>query len=125
MKKRNYQDYLKDILDSINDIEDFIRNMSFKEFKKDKKTINAVVRSIEVMGEATKNIPKALRNKHKEVPWKKIVGMRDKLIHEYFGIDVEILWKTVTEDIPPLKKFIQNLLESLTDAPLKFNVSPI
>jgi len=78
MKKRNYQDYLKDILDSINDIE---------EFKKDKKTINAVVRSIEVMGEATKNIPKSLRNKHKEIPWKKIVGMRDKLIHEYFGIE--------------------------------------
>jgi uncharacterized protein with HEPN domain len=87
MKKRNYQDYLKDILDSINDIEEFIRNMSFEEFKKDKKTINVVVRSIEVMGEATKNIPKSLRNKHKEIPWKKIVGMRDKLIHEYFGIE--------------------------------------
>ena len=78
MKKRNYQDYLKDILDSINDIEEFIRNMSFEEFKKDKKTINAVVRSIEVMGEATKNIPKSLRNKHKEIPWKKIVGMNEK-----------------------------------------------
>jgi uncharacterized protein with HEPN domain len=115
MKKRNYQDYLKDILDSINDIEEFIRNMSFEEFKKDKKTINAVVRSIEVMGEATKNIPKSLRNKHKEIPWKKIVGMRDKLIHEYFGIDVEILWKTITEDIPPLKKFIQNLLKNLKE----------
>ncbi|MGB9717670.1 MAG: DUF86 domain-containing protein [Thermoproteota archaeon] len=113
MKKRYYQDYLKDILDSINDIESFIGSMSFDEFKKDKKTINAVVRSIEVIGEATKNIPKIIKNRHKEVPWKKMAGMRDKLIHEYFGIDIEILWKTATEDIPPLKKPIQNILESL------------
>jgi uncharacterized protein with HEPN domain len=72
-----------------------------------------VVRSIEVIGEATKRIPKAFKDKRKEVPWKKMAGMRDKLIHEYFGIDVEILWKTVTEDIPPLKQLIQNIMESL------------
>lgn len=113
MKKRDYQDYLRDILNSINDIEDFIRNMRFEDFKKDKKTINAVVRSIEIIGEATKNIPKTLKNKHREIPWKKMAGIRNKLIHEYFGIDIEILWKTITEDIPPLKIFIQNILESL------------
>jgi uncharacterized protein with HEPN domain len=115
MKKRDYRDYIKDILDSIIDIENFIKGMSFEEFKRDKKTIYAVVRSIEVIGEATKKIPKTLKDKHPEIPWKKMAGMRDRLIHEYFGIDVEILWKTATEDIPPLKQPIQNILESLKE----------
>jgi len=114
MKKRDYRDYIKDILDSINDIESFIRGMNFEEFKKDRKTIYAVVRGIEVIGEATKNIPRALKEKHK-VPWKKMAGMRDRLIHEYFGIDIEILWKTAKEDIPPLKQSVQNILESLEE----------
>ncbi|MGB9621980.1 MAG: DUF86 domain-containing protein [Brevinematia bacterium] len=111
MKRRDYQDYLKDILDSIDDIESFIRSMSFEDFKRDKKTIYAVVRSIEVIGEATKKIPKALKDKHKDVPWKKMAGMRDKLIHEYFGVDVEILWKTIKEDLPPLKPLIEEVLK--------------
>lgn len=111
MKKRDYQDYLRDILDSINDIENFIRGMNLEEFKRDKKTMYAVVRSIEVIGEATKKIPRALKDKHRDIPWKKMAGMRDRLIHEYFGIDVEILWKTVREDILPLKQSIQNILE--------------
>jgi len=113
MKRRDYRDYIKDILDSINDIENFIRGMSFENFKRDRKTINAVVRSVEVIGEATKKIPKTLKDKHKEVPWKKMSGMRDKLIHEYFGVDVEILWKTAKDDIPPLKQLVQNILKSL------------
>ena len=115
MKKRDYRDYLRDIFDSINDIADFIKSMNFEEFKRDKKTIYAVVRSIEVIGEATKKIPRALRGKHRDIPWKKMAGMRDRLIHEYFGIDVEILWKTAKEDIPSLKQSIQNILESLRE----------
>lgn len=73
-----------------------------------------MVRSIEVIGEATKKIPRTLKDKHKGVPWKKMAGMRDRLIHEYFGIDVEILWKTAREDIPSLKQSIKNILESLS-----------
>jgi len=80
MRKRDYRDYLKDILDSIDDIESFIGGMSFEEFKKDKKTINAVVRSIEVIGEATKNIPRTLKDKHKEIPWKRMAGMRERAL---------------------------------------------
>lgn len=111
MRKRDYRDYFKDILNAINDLEDFIKDMSFEEFRKDKKTIYAVVRCIEVIGEATKNIPRTIKDKHRELPWKKMAGMRDKLIHEYFGVDVEILWKTLKEDMPPLKQPIQDILK--------------
>lgn len=113
MKRRDYRDYLQDMIDSINDIESFIRNMGFEEFKTDRKTINAVVRSIEIIGEAAKRVPSSLRGKYKMMPWKEMIGMRDKLIHAYFGVDTEILWKTVKDDIPPLKPLIQRTLEDL------------
>ena len=80
MIKRVYTDYVQDILDSINDIENFIKGMNFNGFKNDRKTINAVIRSIEVIGEASKKIPKNIRERHPDIPWKKIAGMRDKLI---------------------------------------------
>jgi len=72
--------------------------MTFEDFAKDKKTINAVIRSIEVIGEATKNIPKTIRDKYLSIPWKKMAGMRDKMIREYFGVDIKILWKTIKKD---------------------------
>ena len=81
--------------------------MTFEDFAKDRKTINAVIRSFEVIGEAAKKIPKSIRDKHPSIPWKKMVGMRDKMIHEYFGVDIEIIWKTIKEDIPSLKPLIQ------------------
>lgn len=110
MKKRDYRDYLQDILDSIEDIKSFIGNMDFEEFSKDKRTINAVIRSMEIIGEATKNIPQSIRDKYPQVPWKKMAGMRDKMIHEYFGVDIEILWKTVKGDIPSIKPLIGEVL---------------
>jgi len=113
MKKRDYKDYLQDIANSIDDVKSFTENITFEDFTMDKKTINAVIRSIEVMGEATKRIPKSIRGKYPSIPWKKMTGMRDKMIHEYSGVDVGILWKTVKEDIPSLKPLIQSVLKSL------------
>ena len=78
MKEREYKDYIQDILDSINDIKTFVREINFEQFKNDKKTINAVVRSIEIIGEAAKKIPEALKNKYPDIPWKKMTGMRDE-----------------------------------------------
>ena len=113
MRGRDYRDYLQDILDSINDIENFVRGMGFEEFKRDRKTINAVVRSIEVIGEASKKIPRSLKAKYRGVPWREMAGIRDKLIHEYFGVDVDILWKTAKDNIPPLKQVIQDMMKGL------------
>jgi uncharacterized protein with HEPN domain len=103
------------MLDSISDVDSFTKGMSFEQFKKDRKTVNAVVRSIEVIGEASKRIPRAMKAKYAGAPWKLIAGMRDKLIHEYFGVDMEILWKTAKADIPPLKPLIQSMLKSLEE----------
>ena len=109
--KRDYFDYVSDILDSINEIEEFVKEMGFNEFRGDKKTINAVVRSLEVLGEAAKNIPEGLRVKYSDVPWSRMAGMRDKLIHEYHGVDLEIVWTVLKEELPPLKPKIERILE--------------
>lgn len=111
MKRRDYRDYLQDILDAVDDVEVFVGDMSFEEFKKDRKTLNAVVRSIEIIGEASKKLPDSLKAKYKELPWKEMGGMRDKLIHAYFGMDTETIWKTIKENIPSLKKSIQKMLK--------------
>jgi uncharacterized protein with HEPN domain len=84
-KARAFDDYLNDIITAIADIEEFTRGMSYKAFSEDKKTVNAVIRSLEVLGEATKHIPKSFRQKHPDIPWSKMTGIRDVLIHDYMG----------------------------------------
>ncbi len=103
--------FIKHILDSINKIENFVKGFSKEHFFKDEKTQDAVIRRIEVIGEAVKNIPSAFRDNYPEIPWTKIAGMRDKLMHHYFGIDLETVWKVVNENIPQLKKDMEEILQ--------------
>jgi uncharacterized protein with HEPN domain len=111
MSAREIADYLQDIIDSISDIGSFIEGMSLEDFTKDKKTVNAVLRSIEVMGEASRKIPEEIRSRYPQMPWKKMTGMRDKLIHEYHGVDLDTVWQTLHDDIPPLKNKVQEIID--------------
>ena len=115
MRKRDYTDYIQDMADSIIDIESFIGEMNFNDFSQDKKTLNAVVRSLEVIGEAAKKVPESLRKKYQKLPWKEMARMRDKLIHGYFGVDIEIVWKVVKDEIPSLKPVIKQALKDLKE----------
>jgi len=93
-------DYLQDILDSIEKIRKFIQDFNYTEFEKDDKTLYAVIRAIEIIGEAIKKIPNKIRNSYPNVPWREMAGMRDKLIHDYLGLNTEVVWETATNDIP-------------------------
>lgn len=112
MSDRPIKIYLRDIKEAIKKIESYTKGMTFDEFKDDVKTIDAVIRNIEIIGEAAKHIPTEVRLKHIEIPWKEIIGTRSKVIHEYFGVDETILWKTVTDDLPQLKKQIEKIASS-------------
>jgi uncharacterized protein with HEPN domain len=111
--KRTSIDYVTDILTCFQETQEFTQGLDFEGFSKDRKTVNAVVRSLEVMGEAAKRIPPEIRENYPEIPWKRMAGMRDKLIHEYSGVDLEIIWGVVTEELPPLKPLFDRLRQYL------------
>jgi len=112
-KEKIYIDYIRDILNEVNKVNSFIKGLSYEKFVKEEKTVYAVIRCFEIMGEAAKNIPARMRNKYPLVPWKRISGMRDKLIHEYFGVDYDILWQTIKRRLPEVKPYIEKILKEL------------
>ncbi|MBM2816914.1 MAG: nucleotidyltransferase [Ignavibacteria bacterium] len=100
--KRQYLDYLNDMLELASDAIKFIEGMSYEDFLEDKKTNFAVFRALEVIGEAVSKIPVPIRSLYPTIPWKSIYDMRNKLIHEYIGVDYEIVWDTVKSSLPAL-----------------------
>lgn len=106
--------YLQDILEAIKDIESFTEDFDYAKFQNDKKTIQAVIRELEIIGEAVKQLSSEIKEKEMNIPWKEIAGMRDKLIHQYFGIKLNLVWKTIQVDIPILKNNILSILKILT-----------
>jgi len=111
--EREFDDYLHDVLDAMEKAQKFVENLTYEEFIRDDKTVFAAIRALEIIGEATKNIPDETRKQNPGVPWKEMAGMRDVLIHDYFGVDMQTVWLTVTEKIPEVKLSLQKLLEKL------------
>ncbi|MBA3019382.1 MAG: DUF86 domain-containing protein [Desulfobacteraceae bacterium] len=103
---------VRHILDEANEASKYAEGISFDEFVEDGKTVRAIIRSIEVIGEAASKISIEFREEHPDVPWQKIIGMRNRLIHVYFDIDYNVIWQTVKENLPPLIEQLQSILKN-------------
>lgn len=114
-KKRRDRDFLGDIQEALEMIRLYTKGLTYRKFLDDRKTQDAVVRNFEVIGEAAKNVSKDLKTKHPEVEWKNIAGLRDKLIHFYFGIDYKIVWNITKKELPKLRKQINEIFKQQAD----------
>jgi len=108
--KEEFLDYIEDLIEAMDDAMSFVEGMEYDDFLKDRKTIYAVIRAIEIIGEAVKKIPELVKNRYLQIPWRDMAGMRDKLIHEYFGANLRAVWDTVKQDIPNLKPSFDKIL---------------
>jgi hypothetical protein len=109
MISRDYKLFIEDIFDSIEKIERYVEGMDFDSFTADGKTVDAVIRNIEIIGEAAKNIPVVIRDEYPEIPWGRLVGLRNIVSHAYFGIDLKIIWQIITKNLPEIKPLIEEL----------------
>jgi len=111
MSERDFRLYLVDILDSGSAVLAFVKDLSFEEFCNDRKTSSAVIREFEIIGEAIGKLPDELKQKRPDVEWQDIKDFRNLLIHEYFGVDMEIVWKVIQEDLPVLMNAVKEMLQ--------------
>lgn len=111
--KRDYTLLVQDMLAAMDAIERFVEGMSFEALCADDKTASAVIRKLEVIGEAARHIPPHLRRTYSNIPWKAMAGMRDRLIHGYFGVDYKLVWQAIKEDLPKTRLDLQAMLEEL------------
>jgi len=115
MSKRNPAVLLIDILQATERIKSYIEGYSFKDFVTDTKTVDAVVRNLEIIGEASRILPEDFKGRYKQIPWKIITGLRNRVTHEYFGVDESIVWKIASEELEPLIRNVQTILKSEKD----------
>jgi len=108
---RTFIDFLEDIRSAASKAQAFVAGMTFETFVADEKTAFAVVRALEILGEAAKRIPQDIRDRNPDVPWRSMAGIRDKLIHDYISVNLKIVWKTVMEDLPGLVPQMDSILQ--------------
>jgi len=106
---RTVEDALRDILEAASKAQEFLRDMDQESFAEDEKTVFAVIRALEIVGEAARRVPADFRDQNPGIPWRSMTGMRDKLIHDYFGVSIDVVWKTVHEDLPALIVAVKGL----------------
>jgi uncharacterized protein with HEPN domain len=108
---RDWCDYLENICKAARKALDFTEGVGYEEFLADDKTVYAVVRALEIVGEATKRIPQDVHNSYPDIPWRSMAGIRDKLIHDYVNVSLEVVWRTLNEDLPPLLPMIERVID--------------
>ena len=110
---RDFQVYVEDIIDAINSITAYTKGLTYEQFVSDRKTVDAVIRNFEIIGEATKHIPLAVRREYPKVPWRDMAGMSDKLIHGYFWVQLDVVWKTIKERLPVVQPLVVEALAEM------------
>jgi len=113
MSKRSMELLVEDIWESIEKIERYTKGMTRESFQNDEKTTDAVVRNLEIIGEAAGRLPEDFVNRNSEIEWAKIVGLRNRIVHEYFGVDLQIIWQILKKDLPAFKISLQNIRSAL------------
>ncbi len=111
--KRTFTDYLQDIIDNCDRAASFVEDVSLEQFQENPEKVYAVVRAVEIVGEAARHIPKSLRDKYPAIPWSKATGIRDRVVHNYFEVALQITFKNVHQELPPLRRAIQAMLDDL------------
>jgi uncharacterized protein with HEPN domain len=107
---RSVRVYLEDVLEASEQIRLYVGGRPLEAFSKDRMAVDAVVRNLEIIGEAAKQVPETMRREAPEIPWSKVAGLRDVLVHEYFNVDLEILWDVIQNKLPPLDAAVRRLL---------------
>ncbi|BBL82788.1 DUF86 domain-containing protein [Thermus thermophilus] len=116
MSKRDARLLLQDMLESLEKIDRYTAGLTFERFAQDDRTVDAVVRNLEVIGEAARQIPSEVRERYPEVPWRRVIGLRNVVVHEYFAVDVEIVWTVVRQSLPELKEALRRMMAELEEA---------